>query len=245
MIRNCNLPEALCLAQLPLFVLSAFPLRFFGGDSVEFKLRTLAIKISWIKAGGNSRRTKLRILEILVFTTSNYWISQSKIGKTCISCSHDMPIFLVAVGLPQIHGGSEKAGYDVLTCWPSLNIHGEDRDEASKSTLLHQKNIEASHDNWWVFWMHCFQYLSTIHLPFAVPCDKEPPLGGSLSTGGIQVCQGLARWYLVACSSMFRHSSQQESKWNLTLWYDIYIYRYEPGMLWSQVLCLLHCTCHQ
>ena len=72
MIRNCNLPEALCLAQLPLFVLSAFPLRFFGGDSVEFKLRTLAIKISWIKAGGNSRRTKLRILEIFVFTTSNY-----------------------------------------------------------------------------------------------------------------------------------------------------------------------------
>lgn len=51
-----------------------------------------------------------------------------------------MPIFLVAVGLPQIHGGSEKAGYDVLTCWPSLNIHGEDRDEASKSTFLHQKN---------------------------------------------------------------------------------------------------------
>lgn len=50
-----------------------------------------------------------------------------------------MPIFLVAVGLPQIHGGSEKAGYDVLTCWPSLNIHGEDRDEASNSTLLHQK----------------------------------------------------------------------------------------------------------
>jgi len=55
---------ALCLAQLPLFVLSAFPLRFFGGDSVEFGLR------------------------------------------------------------------SEKDGYDVLTCWPSLHIHGEDGDEA-------------------------------------------------------------------------------------------------------------------
>ena len=66
-------------------------------------------------------------------------------------------------------------------------------------------------------------------------------LGGSLSTGGMQVCQDLARWYLV----MFKHvqtllPTRIKVESDTAIWY-----RYEPGLLWSQVHYLQHCTCHR
>ena len=119
-----------------------------------------------------------------------------------------MPFFWVVVCSPQIHGGSEKTGYDVLTCWPSLHIHGEDRDEASKSTpfapfkLKLHMTIDVYFgcidcNNFQRFILPLLELVTKSHLQFGRLTfhrwNASLPRFGTLILGDVQACSDTPR----------------------------------------------------